>query len=67
MKALTPLRYCEFRLSGNEEGLCPVLAGQLVHGMAFCEGHGGLVEKAIEDTGVELIPIGVVKAVKGGA
>lgn len=67
MKALTPLRYCEFRLSGNEEGICATMAGVLVHGMAFCEGHGTLVEKGIEDSGVELVPTGLVKSVKGGA
>ncbi len=65
MKALDPLRYCEYRLSGHEDtDVCPVFAGELLKGMAFCEGHAALIVKALEDSGVELVKTGRIDKVK---
>lgn len=62
MKALIPLKYCEYRVSNGESvDVCPIFAGHHVEGMSFCEGHGELVAKAIEDSGVELIRTTVSK------
>ncbi len=61
IKALDPLRYCEFRKSHEDSDICNIFAGELVKGMAFCEGHAELVNKAIEDSGVELVKSKVLK------
>ncbi len=66
MKALTPLVYCEFRPQHEDNVNCAIFAGELVHGMAFCEGHAQLVTKAVEDSGVELVPTADVRMIKGG-
>ncbi len=56
MKAITPLRYCDFRMSGNEDtDVCTKFAAEILHGMPLCEGHHELVAKAIEDSGVDLV------------
>lgn len=57
LKALTPLRYCEFRITTGEDHECSIFAGELVHGMSFCEGHAELIHKAIDDSGVDLVAI----------
>lgn len=66
MKALIPLRYCEFRISsGQDVDICATFAGELVHGLAFCEGHAELIARAMDDSGVELIPTGKITKVGG--
>lgn len=56
LKALVPLRYCDYRLSAHEDGeICTIFAGEIVEGMAFCDGHAELITKAIGDSGVELV------------
>ncbi len=54
MKILRPLRYCEFRQQ-TEDGpeACSVFASSELDGMAFCGYHRSLVERAMEDEGVE--------------
>lgn len=57
MKALTPLSWCEFRgvAMGQDVDSCDMFAGLRIEGMAFCEAHGELISKAIEDSGVQLV------------
>lgn len=62
LKALDPLRYCEYRLSAHEDGdICTIFAGELIKGMAFCDGHAELISKAIEDSGVEMVKTKIIK------
>lgn len=53
--ALTPLVWCAFH---TDENSCEEFAARRVEGMAFCDYHAEKVEKALEDSGVELIPDG---------
>lgn len=57
IKALDPLVYCEYRKSGGyeDDGVCVIFAGEMLHGMPLCEGHAELVKTAIADSGVELV------------
>lgn len=57
MLILKPLRYCQSRgMSAYEqEGDCSTFAAKVVEGMSFCEHHGNLIVRGLEDSGAELI------------
>lgn len=40
---------------GQDVDSCDMFAGIRIEGMAFCEAHGELIGKAIEDSGVQLV------------
>jgi hypothetical protein len=42
---LMPLQYCEFR---GPEGQCHQFASGTVAKMSFCDGHGRMVENAVQ-------------------
>ncbi len=39
-------------------------AGTLFMGMSFCEGHAELIAKAMEDSAVEIVDVGIQSRMK---